>query len=174
MTAAFPREFARNVAFFFFSHGFRRRLGRRLFQPEAGHGARQRQRLHLQGARGQCRLLDQAGVLSRHLVHAHDRLVHVLQASGLQDVNQAIVRMDQVTRQNTSLVEEAALAARTLQMQALALSRTVAAFRLGEPEPAPQPERMAPAPNENGVPRDLPRERRRHERSHLRLASSRE
>lgn len=97
------------------------------------------------------------------------------QAGSLAEVNQAIVRMDEVTQQNCALVEEAAAAARTLQMQALALSRTVAAFRLGEPEsaPAPRPESMAPPPIENGAPRDLPRERRRHERSHLRLASSR-
>ncbi|WP_027865342.1 methyl-accepting chemotaxis protein [Massilia alkalitolerans] len=97
------------------------------------------------------------------------------QAGSLAEVNQAIVRMDEVTQQNCALVEEAAAAARTLQMQALALSRSVAAFRLDEPEqaPAPQPESMAPPPMENGAPRDLPRERRRHERSHLRLASSR-
>lgn len=97
------------------------------------------------------------------------------QAGSLAEVNQAIVRMDEVTQQNCALVEEAAAAARTLQMQALALSRTVAAFRLGEPEPspAPQPESTALPQKEDGVPRDLPRERRRHERSHLRLASSR-
>lgn len=97
------------------------------------------------------------------------------QAGSLAEVNQAIVRMDEVTQQNCALVEEAAAAARTLQMQALALSRSVAAFRLEEPEPAPapQPESMAPPPMENGAPRDLPRERRRHDRSHLRLASSR-
>lgn len=97
------------------------------------------------------------------------------QAGSLAEVNQAIVRMDEVTQQNCALVKEAAAAARTLQMQALALSRSVAAFRLDEPEqePAPQPESMAPPPMENGAPRDLPRERRRHERSHLRLASSR-
>ncbi|WP_409266960.1 methyl-accepting chemotaxis protein [Massilia sp. BHUDP2] len=97
------------------------------------------------------------------------------QAGSLAEVNQAIVRMDEVTQQNCALVEEAAAAARTLQMQALALSRSVAAFRLEEPgsAPAPQPESMAPPPMENGAPRDLPRERRRHERSHLRLVSSR-
>lgn len=97
------------------------------------------------------------------------------QAGSLADVNQAIVRMDEVTQQNCALVEEAAAAARTLQMQALALSRTVAAFRLGEPEAAaapPQPQ--AEAHKESGPGRDLPRERRRHDRAHLRLASSRD
>lgn len=93
------------------------------------------------------------------------------QAGSLAEVNQAVVRMDEVTQQNCALVEEAAAAARTLQMQALALSRTVAAFRLGEPEA--QPVKVEPEQKESGVPRDLPRERRRHERSHLRLASSR-
>lgn len=97
------------------------------------------------------------------------------QAGNLAGVNQAIVRMDEVTQQNCALVEEAAAAARTLQMQALALSRTVAAFQLGEPEQASAPARATPPvlEKESGVPRDLPRERRRHERSHLRLASSR-
>ncbi|SFC46068.1 methyl-accepting chemotaxis protein [Massilia yuzhufengensis] len=97
------------------------------------------------------------------------------QAGNLQEVNQAIVKMDEVTQQNCALVEEAAAAARTLQMQALALSRTVAAFQLGEPEGEPQlaPQGIQPAQKESGVTRDLPRERRRHERSHLRLASSR-
>jgi hypothetical protein len=96
------------------------------------------------------------------------------QGSSLIEVNQAIVRMDEVTQQNCALVEEAAAAARTLQMQALALSRTVASFRLDESE-APAP---AQAPKESGAPLaappgDFPRERRNHGRSHLRLASSR-
>jgi methyl-accepting chemotaxis protein len=96
------------------------------------------------------------------------------QAGSLAKVNQAIVRMDEVTQQNCALVEEAAAAARTLQMQALALSRAVAAFRLGEPETAPAPAQPEPeAQKESGLTRDLPRERRRHDRAHLRLASSR-
>ncbi|QOY92879.1 MCP four helix bundle domain-containing protein [Massilia sp. UMI-21] len=95
------------------------------------------------------------------------------QAGSLANVNQAIVRMDEVTRQNCTLVEEAAAAARTLQMQALALSRTVAAFRLGEPETEAEPAPAQAEQKESGATRDLPRERRRHERSHLRLASSR-
>ncbi len=108
------------------------------------------------------------------------------QAEELRVVSQAIVQMDQVTRQNCTLVEEAASAARTLQMQAIALSRTVAGFRLDEgegikqatPRPAPA---LPPGPNGDGaVPGDPPRERRgsnrerrRHPGSHLRLASSR-
>ncbi|WP_288381611.1 methyl-accepting chemotaxis protein, partial [uncultured Massilia sp.] len=95
------------------------------------------------------------------------------QGARLREVDAAIVRMDEVTQRNCVLVEEAAAAARTLQTHALSLSRTVASFRLDDPEtPAAAP--MKPAPQkESGVSRDLPRERRRHERAHLRLASSR-
>jgi methyl-accepting chemotaxis protein len=53
-------------------------------------------------------------------------------ALDLAGVSQAIVRMDEMTRQGSCMVEEAALAARGLQQQALALSRAVASFRLDE------------------------------------------
>jgi len=103
------------------------------------------------------------------------------QAAQLEDVGQAIVQMDHVTRQNCTLVEEAASAARTLQMQALTLSRTVAGFRLEESDGQPlRPPSGLPGQNDDGgVPdaaareRRQARERRRHAASHLRLASSR-
>ena len=99
-------------------------------------------------------------------------------ATQLEDVGQAIVRMDQVTRQNCTLVEEAANAARTLQMQALVLSRTVAGFRLDEEE-AVQEGKPAPDAGKSGAEaparerRGPSREQRRHPASHLWLASSR-
>jgi methyl-accepting chemotaxis protein len=58
-------------------------------------------------------------------------------AQELAGVNQAIVRMDEMTRQGSRMVEEAAMAARSLQEQALTLSRAVATFRLDEATPAP-------------------------------------
>jgi methyl-accepting chemotaxis protein len=79
------------------------------------------------------------------------------QASGLTEMNQAIVQMDEMTQQNSALVEQAAAAAESLQDQALSLSRAVAAFRLDEVA-APPPE--APPPKVGGKP-------------HLRLASKR-
>ncbi len=54
------------------------------------------------------------------------------QASGILDVNCAIVQMDQMTRQNSALVEQAAAAAAGLQAQALGLSQAVASFKLDE------------------------------------------
>jgi methyl-accepting chemotaxis protein len=53
-------------------------------------------------------------------------------AENLAGVNQAIVRMDELSQQGTRMVEDAAMAARTLQQQALSLSQAVAAFRLDE------------------------------------------
>lgn len=61
------------------------------------------------------------------------------QASGVCDVNCAIVQMDQMTQQNSALVQQAAVAAETLQHQALSLSRAVASFKLDEAGPSPSP-----------------------------------
>ena len=107
------------------------------------------------------------------------------QASGLSEVNQAIVQMDQVTQRNSSLVEEAAEAARTLQMQALTLSKAVASFRLDEAVQAPEPPLTSSSVAEidmRDVLKDGRRdasiapkvERRKTPRSHLRLASRRD
>src|SRR5690606_21833290 len=58
------------------------------------------------------------------------------QASGIEQVNQAITQMDQVTQQNAALVEEAAAAAESMQDQAARLSAVVATFRLDGSQPA--------------------------------------
>jgi methyl-accepting chemotaxis protein len=52
------------------------------------------------------------------------------QSAGIEQVNQAIAQMDQVTQQNASLVEEAAAAAEAMQDQARQLAQAVGAFRL--------------------------------------------
>jgi methyl-accepting chemotaxis protein len=57
------------------------------------------------------------------------------QASGIVGVNEAIVQMDEMTQQNSALVEQAAAAAESLQDQAHSLSRAVAAFQLDDGEP---------------------------------------
>jgi methyl-accepting chemotaxis protein len=95
------------------------------------------------------------------------------QASGLSEVNQAFVQMDEMTQQNSVLVEEAASAARTLQQQALTLSRAVATFRLDEavlPPPAPPEAAQDPA-GDRRQPGHQPCAGRP---SYLRLASSRD
>ncbi|WP_182629482.1 methyl-accepting chemotaxis protein [Pantoea hericii] len=52
------------------------------------------------------------------------------QSRGIQQVSQAVTEMDNVTQQNTSLVEEASAAAASLEDQAGKLTQAVAAFRL--------------------------------------------
>ena len=101
-------------------------------------------------------------------------------AEGVQElagVNQAIVRMDEMTQQGTRMVEEAAMAARSLQQQALTLSRAVAAFRLDEavhvPDNATHDLRNRVEQNETGPAG--PSDRRPGGAGHpyLRLAASR-
>jgi uncharacterized phage infection (PIP) family protein YhgE len=54
------------------------------------------------------------------------------QSSGIEQVNQAVVNMDEVTQQNAALVEEAAAAAESLEEQAANLAETVAQFKLSQ------------------------------------------
>ncbi|EMT5436409.1 methyl-accepting chemotaxis protein [Stenotrophomonas sp. GD03701] len=52
------------------------------------------------------------------------------QAAGIEQVNQVVVQMDQVTQQNAALVEEATAASRALEEQAHALTTSVSVFRV--------------------------------------------
>jgi methyl-accepting chemotaxis protein len=86
------------------------------------------------------KLVDQAGATMNDIV-GQVRLVTELigditrasveQSSGIEQINDAISEMDQVTQQNAALVEEAAAAADALQEQSVALARLVSAFTLG-------------------------------------------
>ena len=53
------------------------------------------------------------------------------QSTGLNEINKAVVQMDEVTQQNAALVEEAAAAAESLDEQAHALTEIVARFKTG-------------------------------------------
>jgi methyl-accepting chemotaxis protein len=87
------------------------------------------------------RLVDQAGKTMDEVVTAVKRLTEIMgqitgasqeQSSGLDQINQAIVQMDQVTQQNTALVEEAAAAAESLSEEAHNLLKAASAFKLGD------------------------------------------
>ena len=84
------------------------------------------------------RLVDQAGVTMEEIVMSIKRVTDIMgditaasqeQSSGIEQVNQAIIQMDQVTQKNTTLVEEAAAAARSLQDQAGELVQVVSVFQ---------------------------------------------
>ena len=87
------------------------------------------------------------------------------QVSGIHDVGDAILRMDEMTHQNSARVKEAAAAAEALQRQALSLARAVATFRLDEGAQQLPPPASAPPIGTRPVPHVV--------RGHLRLASSR-
>ncbi|MDP3583681.1 MAG: methyl-accepting chemotaxis protein [Thiobacillus sp.] len=52
------------------------------------------------------------------------------QSAGIEQVNQAIAQMDDITQQNAALVEQAAAASESLQLQAEKLEELMKAFRL--------------------------------------------
>jgi len=60
------------------------------------------------------------------------------QTSGIEQVNQAVAQMDQVTQQNAALVEEAAAAAQAMREQAAALVDAVSVFKVGADTQAQQ------------------------------------
>jgi methyl-accepting chemotaxis protein len=70
------------------------------------------------------------------------------QAQGIDQVNKALTQMDEVTQQNSALVEENAATAKTLENQSQALDGRIAAFRLIEGEMA-----AAAAPQGKPAPR---------------------
>ena len=76
------------------------------------------------------------------------------QRSGIDQVNQAIAQMDQVTQQNAALVEEAAAAAQSLQEEAGNLSQVVATFKLDDEDeqPAAAPPVVEARPLARAVP----------------------
>ncbi|PWC18941.1 methyl-accepting chemotaxis protein [Brenneria corticis] len=59
------------------------------------------------------------------------------QSSGIEQVNQAVSQMDQSTEQNATLVLEVLAAAKSLNNQALELTRTVDQFRVDESADSP-------------------------------------
>src|ERR1019366_3890041 len=83
--------------------------------------------------------VDQAGATMSEIVAAVKRVTDIMaeisaasdeQSSGIEEVNQAIVQMDNVTQQNAALVEEAAAAAESMQQQAKALYAAVGVFKV--------------------------------------------
>ncbi len=86
-----------------------------------------------------CKLVEQAGSTMDEIVVNVRRVTDIMgeltaaageQSSGIDQINQAVGQMDQVTQGNAALVEEAAAAAQSLDHQAQLLVRTVSVFKL--------------------------------------------
>jgi methyl-accepting chemotaxis protein len=87
------------------------------------------------------KLVDQAGATMQDIVNSVKRVTDIMgeistasaeQTSGIEQVNEAVGKMDQVVQQNAALVEQAAAAASSLQDQAGNLSQVVSIFKLDE------------------------------------------
>ncbi|MYN09440.1 methyl-accepting chemotaxis protein [Pseudoduganella aquatica] len=98
------------------------------------------------------RLVDEAGATMEGIVKAVRQVADIMteisaasqeQSSGIAQVNQAIVSIDDVTQQNAALVEEAAAAAQSMRDQAELLAEAVSVFRLAEQQYQAQPARRA-------------------------------
>ena len=85
------------------------------------------------------RLVDQAGVAMTNIVTSIQKVNDVVneisnasheQSSGIDQINHAVIQMDESTQQNAALVEEAAAAASSLLDQANRLSQVVSVFKL--------------------------------------------
>ncbi|MFN3656056.1 MAG: methyl-accepting chemotaxis protein [Pseudolabrys sp.] len=69
------------------------------------------------------------------------------QSTGLEQINKALMQMDEVTQQNAALVEENAATAKALETQAQSMDEQVAFFKLDDSAVAAQPKpKMAAAP----------------------------
>ena len=66
------------------------------------------------------------------------------QATGLEQVNKALTQMDEVTQQNSALVEENAATAKTLEQQAHAMDQRVAFFQIDGNAAVSEPARAEP------------------------------
>ena len=96
-------------------------------------------------------LVNRAGAALHEIVNSIKDVVHIVsnianasveQATGLEEVNKALTQMDEVTQQNSALVEENAATAKTLEQQARVMDERVAAFRIDDAEATPMPVRV--------------------------------
>jgi methyl-accepting chemotaxis protein len=91
------------------------------------------------------RLVDESGRTLEEIVQAVKKVTDIVadiaaasreQSSGIEQVNKAVVQMDQTTQQNAALVEQAAAASQAIVEQVVTLSSLVARYRLNDTEVA--------------------------------------
>ncbi len=85
--------------------------------------------------------VQRAGSTMGQVVTSVERVTNIMgditrasqeQSIGIDQVNQAIAHMDQVTQHNAALVEEAAAAANSLDQEATGLTRAISVFQLAQ------------------------------------------
>ncbi|MEG2961807.1 MAG: methyl-accepting chemotaxis protein, partial [Janthinobacterium sp.] len=92
------------------------------------------------------KLVDEAGLTMGLIVDSVKKVADIMadisaasqaQSAGIGDIGVAIGSMDQMTQQNSALVEEASAAAESLQEQAVQLGTALAVFKLTQGSLAP-------------------------------------
>ena len=87
------------------------------------------------------KLVHQAGVAMSNIVSSIKKVNDVVneissanheQSEGIEQINQAVIQMDETTQQNAALVEQTAAAASSLQDQAHKLKEVVSVFKLND------------------------------------------
>jgi methyl-accepting chemotaxis protein len=87
------------------------------------------------------RLVDESGKTLDEIVSSVKKVTDIVaeiaaasreQSSGIEQVNKAVMQMDQTTQQNAALVEEAAAASQAIVEQAVALSGMISFYDVGE------------------------------------------
>jgi methyl-accepting chemotaxis protein len=110
-------------------------------------------------------LVDRAGSTMEEIVQSILQVTEIMnqitsasdeQRAGIEQVNQAITEMDQVTQQNAALVEEAAAAAASMQDQSARLAEVVSVFKL---DATPLARAGVPAPALHATPARTPLKR---------------
>jgi methyl-accepting chemotaxis protein len=108
------------------------------------------------------RLVDEAGHTMELVVTSIRQVADIMgeitaatqeQSNGIEEVNQAITQMDEMTQQNAALVEEAAAAAESMQEQAEILARAVSIFKLASDGSRRAAPATAPRPAAKAAPR---------------------
>jgi methyl-accepting chemotaxis protein len=102
---------------------------------------------------GGSELVEQAGKTMDEIVQSVKRVTDIMgeitaasleQSQGIEQVNQTITSMDEVTQQNAALVEEASAAARSMEEQAAGLAEQVGSFRLSGQAPSASSSKVTP------------------------------
>ncbi len=110
------------------------------------------------------KLVDQSGETLSEIVGSVKKVSDIIaeiasasqeQASGIEQINKAVVQMDEMTQQNGALVEEAAASSEAMSDQAAALDDLMGFFNTGEDRAhrqAPAPRQQAARPTAKAAP----------------------
>lgn len=115
-------------------------------------------------------LVNKSGETMANIVTAIKRVNDIMseiaaasseQATGIQEVSNAVVQMDEMTQQNAALVEQAAAAADSMRQQSGELAQRVSVFKVGSNRKPSQASEMQSLNGSKALPkeREVPKQR---------------